>query len=147
MLAFNFEQTTATSRQRISALVFAGITLAALVFVRLFNPVGSGFYPLCPFHTLTGLHCPGCGSTRGLHQLLQGNLMAALAMNPLMIAMLPFLAYAFLSYTLVGIRGRGLPKVFVHPTLIKLLFWTVIAFWILRNLPFYPFTLLAPHTL
>jgi hypothetical protein len=138
---------TAGTRQRVHALLFVGITLAALLFLRLFNPVESGFYPPCIFHKMTGLYCPGCGATRALYHLVHGHPEAAFAMNPLLVIFLPILAYAFLSYALVGIRGRGLPKIFVNPTLIKLIFWTAIAFGILRNLPVYPFNLLAPHAL
>jgi hypothetical protein len=133
--------------QRVRSLIFTGMTLAALVFLRFFNPVGSGFYPPCVFHQLTGLYCPGCGSTRALHQLVNGHPSAALAMNPLLVIMLPLIIYAFLSYALLGIRGRGLPRIFVHPKLIKLLLFIVVAFGVLRNLPFHPFNLLAPHTL
>jgi amino acid transporter len=137
----------ASARQRMQALVLTGITLLALIFVRLFNPVGSGLYPPCIFHKFTGLYCPGCGSTRALYHLVHGHPAAAFAMNPLLVILLPVLVYAFLSYALMGLRGRGLPKIFVHPTLIKLLFWVAVAFGILRNLPFSPFNLLAPHTL
>jgi hypothetical protein len=131
----------ASTRQRARALIFVGITLAGLLFLRLFNPVTNGFYPPCMFHSMTGLYCPGCGSTRALYQLVHGHPSAAFAMNPLFVTLFPILVYAFLSYALLGIRGRGLPRFFVNPTLLKLIFW------IIRNLPFYPFNLLAPHTL
>jgi hypothetical protein len=146
MIAFT-EPIIASSAQRVRAAAVIGLAIAALVYLRLFNPVGAGLYPSCPLYSLTGLYCPGCGTTRGLHQLLHGNLEAALAMNPLMVLALPFVAYAFLSYALFGARGRSLPKVFIHPTLIKALFWVVVAYGVLRNIPVYPFTLLAPHTL
>jgi hypothetical protein len=137
----------AGTRQRVHALLFVGGSLAALLFLRLFNPVESGFYPPCVFHKFTGLYCPGCGATRALYHLVHGHPEAAFAMNPLLVILLPILLYAFLSYALLGIRGRGLPGIFVHPTLIKLIFWTAIAFGILRNIPIYPLNLLAPHNL
>jgi hypothetical protein len=40
--------------------------------------------PRCVFHTVTGYPCPGCGSTRALRQLWQGNVTTALWFNPLM---------------------------------------------------------------
>jgi hypothetical protein len=141
------ESIVASSKQRLAALSVTGLAILALVFVRVFNPVTSGFFFPCPFNRLTGLYCPGCGTTRALHFLLHGHLDAALAMNPLMVISLPFLAYAFISYAMYGVRGRSLPKVFIHPTLIKLLFWVVVLFGVMRNLPFYPLTLLAPHSI
>ena len=56
--------------------------VAALV-VR--DPADTGLFPPCPFLTLTGLQCPGCGTLRGLHQLLNGHLIAALGLNIVMV--------------------------------------------------------------
>ena len=139
-----FEPVNASARERLFAVGFTLSTLAALVYLRLFNPATSGLYPACPFRLLTGLNCPGCGTLRGLHQLLHGHPIAALDLNPLMILALPFMAYIFLSYALVAVRGRGLPRVFISSTLIWVMFWVIIAFWVLRNIPVYPFTVLAP---
>ncbi len=144
--SYIFKPGSASARERLLAMMFLVATFAALLYLRLFNPAtGASFYLRCPFNALTGLYCPGCGSTRAAHQLLHGHFAAALALNPLLVLLLPFLGYAFVSYALMGIRGRGLPRVFVPPPLIWLLFWMVLAFWILRNVPLYPFYLLAPH--
>ncbi|HEV7843429.1 MAG TPA: DUF2752 domain-containing protein [Pyrinomonadaceae bacterium] len=136
----------AALRARLLALAIVTTTTAALLYLRFFNPAtpGTSYYPSCPFHTLTGLNCPGCGTLRGLHQLTHGHLITALNYNALMVFSLPFLGYTFISYALVAARGRGLPKPFIQPVFIKALFWIVIAFWILRNVPVYPLTLLSP---
>jgi hypothetical protein len=133
-------------RARLFALAVVVTTFAALIYLRLLNPAtpGTGYYPSCPFHTLTGLNCPGCGTLRGLHQLTHGHLITALNYNVLMVLSLPFVGYTFVSYALVALRGRGLPKPFIRPVFIRALFWIVLAFWILRNIPVYPLTLLSP---
>jgi len=99
---------------------------------------------MCPFNALAGLHCPGCGTLRAAHQLLHLHLASALGLNPLMVLSTPFLGYALLSRVMIGIRGKPLPKVFVPPAWIWALLGIIIAFWILRNIPAYPFSLLAP---
>ena len=129
-------------RWRYALLGLAMLPCLALVYAR--NPEEAGFYPACPFYFLTGLHCPGCGTLRGIHQLLRGDVLSALGYNPFSMLMLPIIGYAFLSALLLTAWGRRLPTVFVHPTLIWGLLATVIAFWALRNVPVYPFTLLAP---
>ena len=58
--------------------IFAGVVLGATAIgvgamVFFFNPSTHGFYPVCLFHSLTGLNCPGCGMTRALYALLHGN--------------------------------------------------------------------------
>jgi hypothetical protein len=117
---------------------------AGLVMLWRFDPAISGIFPPCPVHYLTGLYCPGCGSLRALHQLLQGNLRAAWAMNPLTMVLLPFLAYGMASEALSFWRGRGLPQKFIPAGWIWGLCTVVVLFGILRNLRLHPFDLLAP---
>jgi hypothetical protein len=95
-------------------------------------------------HTSTGLFCPGCGALRSLHQLLHGHLAAALRFNPLLVLSLPFAAFFFLRCARQWAAGRALPPLALRPGWLKLLVGVVIAFTILRNIHYPPFTYLAP---
>ena len=117
---------------------------AAIVMLDFFDPATTGLFPPCPLRYLMGWYCPGCGSLRAVHQLLQGNLRAAWALNPLTILLLPFLAYGTASYALFEIRGRHLPQIFLPAGWIRALCAVIILFGIARNLPFHPFDWLAP---
>ena len=130
-------------RWQLAALVLAAsFGLSALLLI---DPANSSFFPPCPFHALTGLHCPGCGTLRALHQLLEGNLRTAFLLNPLMVSFLPLIAYGFLSALVRALSGRNVPGVFVPAVWIWTLLGVIILFWIARNIPVYPFSLLAPH--
>jgi hypothetical protein len=59
--------------RRSTVLAIWGLLVAGAVYVFSFEPGKTGFFPLCPFRLLTGLTCPGCGSTRAMHQLLHGS--------------------------------------------------------------------------
>jgi len=61
------------------ALVWAIFAWAAVVLSRHVDAL----QPLCPFKRLTGLPCPTCGMTRGALCLLHGDVLAAVAFNPL----------------------------------------------------------------
>lgn len=111
--------------------LLGAIGAAALYFL---DPGRSGVFPPCPFHTMTGLWCPGCGTTRALHQLLHGHVAAAFALNPLAVALLPLVGY-------LAVRGE---KAAMNPKTIWILLGTIVTFGVLRNLPVYPLTLLAP---
>jgi hypothetical protein len=111
---------------------FAVVTAALILFF--VDPSGSGFFPPCPFHMLTGLYCPGCGSLRATHQLLHGNFLRATAYNP---AIVP----ALITVGAVCVSKR----VRVSPFTPKSLFVAIIVYALLRNLPMWPFALLAPH--
>ncbi|HEV2113081.1 MAG TPA: DUF2752 domain-containing protein, partial [Terriglobales bacterium] len=91
--------------------------------------------------------CPGCGSLRALHQLLHGNLAGALSYNPLMVLSLPFVVYWVASQAVLLWRGEALPRRFIPARWIWALLVVVLSFWVLRNVPVYPFSLLAPGAL
>jgi hypothetical protein len=62
-----------------------------------FDPETVHFFPRCVFHELTGLQCPGCGTTRALHHLLHGDLAGALHFNAMLFVVAPFAAIASAS--------------------------------------------------
>jgi len=131
-------------RRRPLCLAMLAACALAMITLRLFDPATSGIFPPCPVHYLTGWYCPGCGSLRAIHQLLQGNLRAAWALNPLTVILLPFLSYDLLSTVLLEMRGHGLPQPFLRANWIRALCVAIILFGIARNLPVHPFDLLAP---
>ncbi|MCX5711381.1 MAG: DUF2752 domain-containing protein [Candidatus Omnitrophica bacterium] len=103
------------------------------------------FIPPCAFHAFTGLYCPGCGSARALNQLLHGNILLAIRFNPLTVMfLLGFSGYS-LFYTAARLKKRNFASEFIRPVWVWALLVVILLFWILRNIPFYPFTLLAPH--
>ena len=128
-------------------LLFVGCTSLAVVGAAtlfLFDPSTSAFYPPCPFHALTGLWCPGCGSTRTAHALLHGDFVAAFGFNPMMVLALPYLGYSALSYMAPGFGGRTLRGFLGSSRFAWMVLWAVLLFWVFRNVPLYPFSLLAP---
>lgn len=109
-----------------------------------FDPTRSSFFPVCPLYSLTGFACPGCGLTRGFHALLHGDLLTALDFNALIPVFAVIFAGFLLSLASVVIRGRGLVRLNVAPKLIVGLFVLMVVFGVVRNLPYYPFSVLYP---
>jgi hypothetical protein len=131
-------------------LQIAGLMAAAMAAIvgvwllRNFDPnVAGNIFPPCVFHELTGFWCVGCGATRMMHALVHGNIARAFSMNPLAMLIL------IISPIPIAWKLGWQPK--IAQPLIALLskpqFWLVLlpAYWIARNLPWFPFTLLAPH--
>jgi Protein of unknown function (DUF2752) len=133
-----------TLLRRYLPLAAAVAAVTILVMLRLFDPATSGVFPPCPVRYLTGWYCPGCGSLRAIHQLLEGNFRAAWALNPLAVTLLPFLVYGLASQAIFRLRGRHLPEIFLPANAIRALCAVVILFAVARNLPLRPFSLLAP---
>jgi hypothetical protein len=130
--------------ERLRASTLVVMAAGGLSFLYLFDPGTSDLYPPCPLLMLTDCYCPGCGSLRALHQLTRGHLIAALGLNPLMMLLLPFVAYFLVSRAILAVTGRPLRTIFFRPLFIWMLLGLTLAYWLLRNIPTYPFSLLAP---
>lgn len=141
------EEPDSTPKCSTSERLLAGAALVGLAgvaaLVRLFNPSVYGFFPTCPFHSLTGLSCPGCGLTRGFHALFHGDLAQALQFNLLLPVYLIFFAFVAMSLALVVFRGRGLSFEVLTTKTVYGYVAVSLSFAVLRNLPYYPFELFA----
>ncbi len=127
------------------AWVFLGCTFAVGVTVLyVSNPAGWCFFPRCPFYVLTGLYCPGCGTLRAFHHLLHGNILVALDLNPLAVIALPLIGLHAATELVCRIKGKDLPYVAFPVAWSWIILAVILAYWILRNIPFYPFKILAP---
>lgn len=127
--------------------IFAGggviAVAAAAIAGTYFDPVTAGFFPQCPLHATTGLNCPGCGLTRGFHALFHGDVLTALHFNALLPVYALIFGYLFIAMFLIAGRGRGLSFKIFPPYALWIFLAVSIVFGIVRNLPFYPFNLLA----
>jgi hypothetical protein len=117
---------------------------AALLYIFVY-PQYAVYFPKCIFHLATGLHCPGCGSQRALVALLHGDALTAMHNNLLALILLPFLLYTLFVFFYNLFNSKKIhTKVFNSFLSARTILIMVIAFIILRNIPLYPFTLLAP---
>ena len=115
------------------------MTVAASVYIFIFEPGKTGFFLDCPFRVMTGFNCPGCGTTRGLHRLLHGDIVGAFQFNPIMFLLLPILLFVLIRHTIAVIRRMPVRGNRVSPGFIWMFLIVVMSFWIFRNTPYYPF--------
>jgi hypothetical protein len=127
---------SSNARFAVAVLVLTGLGVMTMVYF--FNPSAHGFYPVCQFHRLTGLNCPGCGATRALYALLHGDFSTALRDNVLLVASIPVVAARGGWFALNRRRGRPNGKFFPPSLLIPLLV-VMGVFGVLRNLPMFSF--------
>jgi hypothetical protein len=73
---------SATREERQLALLWLAAAASAVALKPLWLALAPHLRP-CIFHSLTGIPCPTCGTTRAATAFLEGNLLAALAANPL----------------------------------------------------------------
>ena len=124
------------------------ITLSLLALLTLLaclpGPGSQGWIPGCPVHELTGLYCPGCGSTRALHLLVEGRITDALRSNALLIPALGLVLTALAGEIVHPGGGLLRPGGRASRVAGKGFLIAVVLFTVLRNLPLEPFRLLTP---
>jgi Protein of unknown function (DUF2752) len=124
-------------------LPLTAVAVVGIYLLRSYDPNQAGNpFLSCFFHKTTGLYCVGCGITRSLHALVHFDLLRAFRMNALFVVSMPLLALIILRFY------RPLPSaidILIKP-LVNPWPWVAVVplFMLLRNLPWYPFYLLAP---
>jgi len=115
-----------------STLVWLFIILAVILLYGLADPAKVPF-PKCPFRSLTGLLCPGCGSQRGLHQLLYGHAGEAFRLNALLI---PSILYGLTGAIISLFFPKYWPMVrakYYGATAAYIALAIIMVFWVGRN--------------
>jgi hypothetical protein len=133
-------------RKDVYRTVIISITTLILAWLYFFvDARHSGLFPACPFFSLTGLYCPGCGSQRAVSSLLHGDVMQAIGYNVMLVISLPLILYSAFVTVLNIFRAKPLvQKIFYSPLFVKVFLVAVVLFGVLRNVHVYPLTLLAP---
>lgn len=113
---------------------------------RFADPTAAFPYPPCPLYETTGLHCPFCGAGRGLHALLHGDVLQAVAFNAL------FTLFIFIALAQLGWRAgwsvvsdAPLPPWRWPRWAVVATVTVTILYGLARNIP--ALALLAPHSL
>jgi Protein of unknown function (DUF2752) len=122
-----------TSRGRLYGALGTGALFAGgLAYVGLGDPHSPDFvFPVCPFKALTGWNCPACGGLRMTHDVLHGDLGAAVVDNVFLLIGLPLLAVWF------AVRWRRGHPLMTIPAIVVIAV-AAIAWTVIRNLPGFP---------
>ena len=117
------------------------LACACVVLLSVWTPPESPDFSICLFRHVTHLPCPGCGLTRALSSLIQGNPAAAFSYHPFAFLVLPlFLMLAVHNFLPGGARQRLQSFCGEHDHLIRRgyhgFIYTFVAFGVLRTLAY-----------
>jgi hypothetical protein len=123
--------------------LIAALSGATLLFFR--DPAASpGLFPPCLWHATTGTACPGCGITRALHHFFHGRIATALSFNAVGLIVLLATAILLTRPLWTALRENR----WAFPNFTRRFAWSLLGIGLLwalvRNLPWEPFTALAP---
>ena len=119
------------------------VLAAGALYLYFHNPFQ---YPLpCVFYLLTGLYCPGCGAGRACYYILHGEFLTAFGYNPLMVIILPAIGlYILVRGTDWVVTGGNHVDKKISVNFLLIVLVVILIYGVLRNIPVFPFTLLAP---
>lgn len=127
----------------IAAIAITAIVTVMVVLYRRFDPLEWGIFPKCPFKMLTGYDCPGCGSQRAIHALLNGDMGSAFKHNPLLIIGLPYMILG-LIISITPKKPQWMWRIdsaLYHDKAVTAWIVIIVFYTIWRNTPLYPFAL------
>ncbi len=117
-------------RYIVVAAILLAITILCIYFY--FDP-SDNFFPRCPFLSITGYQCPGCGSQRAIHALLHGDIASAWHFNAILLVFIPVVVVLLIAELKREKWSRFYAKVnsrwMIWGAAIVLLIW-----WILRDI-------------
>lgn len=125
--------------KKIIKWLVAIIVVSILAFLyRTYNPEGNVYFPKCLFVKLTGYKCPGCGSQRAIHYLLNLDILNAMRENLILVISIP---YILTGFVLDSIKNPNkiilkLRKALFGRKAIFVILFVILGFWILRNITY-----------
>lgn len=123
-------------RRRVGQVLIVVLLAGIAVTYKYLDPSVVPIFPRCPFRLLTGYLCPGCGSQRAIHHLLNLDLPGAWRMNPLLVIALPYLLLGLILKPLSRHNGRGTrlyDQLYGYRASVAALV-VIVLFWIGRNI-------------
>ena len=123
-------------RRRVGQVLIVVLLAGIAVAYKYLDPSVVPIFPRCPFRLLTGYLCPGCGSQRAIHHLLNLDLPGAWRMNPLLVIALPYLLLGLILKPLSHHSARGarlLDQLYGYRASVVALV-VIVLFWIGRNI-------------
>lgn len=117
------------------SIVIILLTILAILY-KAYNPNENMYFPKCPLRELTGLKCPGCGSQRAIHYLLNFDILNAIRENVILVLSIPYVLTGLAFDTLKKPNEKILKwrKLLFGEKAIFLILAIIIVFWTLRNL-------------
>lgn len=89
--------------------------------------------PPCLFFEITGLYCPGCGETRAVNALLDGNILLSLRQNVLVIGFLVVSAIIYIETVLKIVFEKEFKSLIINYKFLWIFLSFLLVYSVARN--------------
>lgn len=117
-------------------MITAAVAVGAVALLHLRDPHQHGSWGLCPFYALTGWYCPGCGGLRGVNDLTNGHVAAAIHSNIFLLPIIAIGVWAWARWLVSALGGAPVrPTLAMNRQTATLLIIVATVFTVVRNTP------------
>ncbi len=123
-------------KRKISIYIVTSLLIVAIIgiiLVKVYNPEEESFFIPCMLYKLTGIKCPGCGMTRSVHYLVNGNIKQSMWYNLMLIPIIILVIYALYRYIRYLVKNEEIINK-VLENLLKVFLVIILIFGVARNL-------------
>lgn len=115
-----------------AAVIICPLLLAVLIYYSAVFAARNFTFPPCLLYELFGIYCPGCGMTRAVIALLQGDVLLSLRQNAFIVLGLIILAIIYIGFVL-KVLGIKIMPCKIKVKIIYILLILSAAYAVLRN--------------
>jgi hypothetical protein len=135
----------AISKLKLSLIIIGVLAFFGMLALYIFwNPSETNIFPKCPVYATTGIYCPGCGSQRATHKILNGEIIEGLRHNYMIALLAIVILYQGFIYVMNDVLGKNITNLLHKSKVTFSILILVILFWVFRNIDAFPFSELAP---
>lgn len=114
---------------------FAGVVLLCGVsIVNVLHLDILHIFPPCILYTKTGLYCPGCGGTRSVHALMEGDVWGSFRYHPFVLYTAVIYATFMIKNSLYRLTDGKIKIMIFRPVYLYIAAILVVAQWIIKNI-------------
>lgn len=126
--------------KRLAKVIFIIIFGVAILFGYYFLNLYYGFHIPCLLKKFTGYYCSGCGITRCLFSIIEGNYYEAFCYNRLVFLMLPFIFISVIYIIYLYVFNRKDKVIKKIPNVVWFfVVMLVVGFGVIRNIDFFSY--------
>ncbi|MEE1319196.1 MAG: DUF2752 domain-containing protein [Ruminococcus sp.] len=118
--------------QKVLVVVLPLLSVPILYFIALFVSKNITLPP-CIFYKFTGIYCAGCGETRAVNALLEGDILLVLRQNALVIVVLLAGVILYIETVLKVVFGKKFKSLILNYKFLWIFLGFLFVYSILRN--------------
>jgi len=129
----------------LSCLLGIFLFIVGLIILHIKHLELTSIFPApCAFYNITHFYCPGCGGTRAVKYLIQGDIIKSIQCNPFVLYSFVLVGYFTIRYSIYLISKKKIRKMNFKFLYIQIDIIILLAQWVIKNILLYFYNIHIP---